>query len=114
VEGKSRILTLTPKKEHIETLSAKRKASGTRNSKTKMKPKTFIKELGSYEMDSESSDSNFTISDESDDFAEETGSDPEVGCLTQSLEPNSFVLVRFATKKNNKIYCWANERNGIS
>jgi hypothetical protein len=56
VKGKSRILALTPEKEHTETLAAKRKASGTLNSKTKRKTKTFIKELGPYETNSESSD----------------------------------------------------------
>jgi hypothetical protein len=90
---------MTPEKEHIETLAAKKKASGTLNSKTKRKPKTFIKKLGPYQTDSEISDSNFTIHDESDDFAEQTGSEPEVGSLTQSLETHGFVLVRFATKK---------------
>jgi hypothetical protein len=64
-KGKSRILTLTPEKERIETLAAKRKASGTLNSKTKRKPKTFIKKLGPYKTNSKSSDSNFTIHDES-------------------------------------------------
>jgi hypothetical protein len=103
---KSRILTLTPEKERVETLATKRKASGTLNSKTKRKPKTFIKKLGPYETDSESSDSNFIIHDESDDFAEETGSEPEVGTLTQSLEPNEFVLVRFATRKTIKYFVW--------
>jgi hypothetical protein len=68
----SRILSLTPEKVRIEILATKRKASGTLNSKTKRKPKTLIKKLGPYETDSESSDSNFTIHDESDDFAEET------------------------------------------
>jgi hypothetical protein len=101
---KSRILTLTPEKERTETLVAKRKASGTLNSKTKRKSKTFIKKLGPYETDSESSDSNFTIHDESDDFAEETGFEPEVSSLTQSLEPIDFVFVVFATKKTIKYF----------
>jgi hypothetical protein len=104
VKKESRILTLTPKKEHTETLAAKKKASGTLNSKSKRKPKTSVKELDPYEMDSKSSNSNFTIHDESDDFAEETGSEPEVGSLTQSLEPNDFVLVKFATKKTIKYF----------
>jgi hypothetical protein len=48
VKGKSRILTLTPEKERVETLATKRKASGTLNSKTKRKPKEFIKKLVPY------------------------------------------------------------------
>jgi hypothetical protein len=54
-----------------------------------------------YETDSDISDSDFTTN-KTNKFAEKDACESDMACLTQPLEPNYFVLVKFTTKNTVK------------
>lgn len=49
---------------------------------------------------------------ETDEFTLEDDCADGVDCITQLLEPNSFVLLKLATKKKSEIFCCSKPLNG--
>ena len=100
MKGKSRIPNLTHEKERIQDLAGKGRPSGTLNPKPRKTVKTCVTNL--YETVSEVYDSDLTTHD-TVRFTEEDDCEDDVDCLNQPLEPDDFVLVKFAIKKTVRL-----------
>jgi len=61
--------------------------------------------------DSNMCDSDFSTH-KTDKFKEEDGCKEGVDCTSQPFEPDDFVLLKLATKKNIEIFCGADPRIG--